>query len=134
MSYIYSQTLNRTCTDVQNERRGYLSYPPPAPHPIPTAHPRPPKGKNTAHIYICENCVFPLKYEYNFILPSTLCVLPSTLCVFPSTLCVLHILAWEFVTRSCLKPQNSCSNHGLHVLFEHGFYLKKPKLGPGLYA
>ena len=36
----------------------------------------------------------------------------------------------EFVTRSCLKPQNPCSNHAIHVLFEHGFYLKKPKLGP----
>ena len=35
-----------------------------------------------------------------------------------------HILAWEFVTRSCLKPQNPCSNHEIHVLFEHGFYLK----------
>ena len=36
------------------------------------------------------------------------------------------ILAWEFVTRRCLKPQNPCSNHEIHVLFEHGFYLKKP--------
>ena len=44
------------------------------------------------------------------------------------------ILAWEFVTRSCLKPQNPCSNHEIHVLFEHGFYLKKPKLGPDLHA
>ena len=26
--------------------------------------------------------------------------------------------------RSCLKPQNPCSNHEIHVLFEHGFYLK----------
>ena len=34
------------------------------------------------------------------------------------------ILAWEFVTRSCLKPPNPCSNHEIHVLFEHGFYLK----------
>ena len=33
------------------------------------------------------------------------------------------ILAWEFVTRSCLKPQNPCSNHEIHMLFEHGFYL-----------
>ena len=32
------------------------------------------------------------------------------------------ILAWEFVTRSCLKLQNPCSNHEIHVLFEHGFY------------
>ena len=39
-----------------------------------------------------------------------------------------------FVTRSCLKLQNPCSNHGIHVLFEHGFYLKKPKLGPDLHA
>ena len=46
----------------------------------------------------------------------------------------LHILAWEFVTRSCLKPQNPCSNHEIHVLFEHGLYLKKPKLGPDLHA
>ena len=44
------------------------------------------------------------------------------------------ILAWEFVTRSCLKPQNPCSNHEIHVLFEHGFYLKKPKLRPDLHA
>ena len=44
------------------------------------------------------------------------------------------ILAWEFVMRSCLKPQNPCSNHEIHVLFEHGFYLKKPKLGPDLHA
>ena len=34
------------------------------------------------------------------------------------------ILAWEFVTRSCLKQQNPCSNNEIHVLFEHGFYLK----------
>ena len=45
-----------------------------------------------------------------------------------------NILAWELVTRSCLKPQNQCSNHEIHVLFEHGFYLKKPKLGPDLHA
>ena len=45
-----------------------------------------------------------------------------------------YILAWEFVTRGCLKPQNPCSNHEIHVLFEHGFYLKKPKLGPDLHA
>ena len=44
------------------------------------------------------------------------------------------ILAWEFVTRSCLKPQNPCSNHEIHVLFEHGFYLNKPKLGHDLHA
>ena len=44
------------------------------------------------------------------------------------------ILAWEFVTRSCLKPQNPCSNHEIHVLFEHGFYLKKPKLDPDWHA
>ena len=44
------------------------------------------------------------------------------------------ILAWEFVTRSCLKPQNSCSNYEIHVRFELGFYLKRPKLGPDLYA
>ena len=44
------------------------------------------------------------------------------------------ILAWEFVTRICLKPQNVCSNHEIHSLFEHGFYLKKPKLGPDLNA
>ena len=44
------------------------------------------------------------------------------------------ILAWEFVTRSYLKPQNPSSNHENHVLFEHGFYLKKPKLGPDLHA
>ena len=35
-----------------------------------------------------------------------------------------RILAWEFVSRSCLKPQNPCSNHEIYVLFEHGFYLK----------
>ena len=35
-----------------------------------------------------------------------------------------EILAWEFVTRSCLKPPNPCSNHAIHVLFEHGFYFK----------
>ena len=39
----------------------------------------------------------------------------------------MHILEWEFVTQNCLKPQNPCSNHEIHVLFEHGFYLKKPK-------
>ena len=44
------------------------------------------------------------------------------------------ILAWEFVTRSCLKPRNPCSNHEIHVLFEHGFYLKKRKLGPDMHA
>ena len=44
-----------------------------------------------------------------------------------------HILAWEFVMRSCLKPQKPCSNHEIHVLFEHGLYLKRPKLGPDLY-
>ena len=37
-----------------------------------------------------------------------------------------YILAWKFVTRSCLKLQNPCLNHEIHVLFEHGFYLKKP--------
>ena len=44
------------------------------------------------------------------------------------------ILVWEFVTRSSLKPQNPCSNHEIHMLFEHGFYLKKPKLGPDLHT
>ena len=43
-------------------------------------------------------------------------------------------VAWKFVTRSCLKPQNPCSNHEIHVLFEHGFYLKKSKLGPDLHV
>ena len=33
-----------------------------------------------------------------------------------------------------LRPQNPCSNHEIHVLFEHGFCLKKPKLGPDLHA
>ena len=47
---------------------------------------------------------------------------------------LLILLAWEFVTRSCLKPQNPCSNHEMRVLFEHDFYLKKPKLGPDLHA
>ena len=47
---------------------------------------------------------------------------------------ITTILAWEFVTQSCLKPQNPCSNHEIHVLFEHGFYLKKPKLGPDLHT
>ena len=46
---------------------------------------------------------------------------------------IMIILAWEFVTRSCLKPQNPGSNHEIHMLFEHGFYLKKPKLGPDLH-
>ena len=46
----------------------------------------------------------------------------------------IYILAWEFVMRSCLKPQNPCSNHEIHVLFEHGFYLKKSFLGPDLHA
>ena len=31
-----------------------------------------------------------------------------------------------------LKPQNPCSNHEIHVLFELGFYLKNLKLGPDL--
>ena len=48
--------------------------------------------------------------------------------------CDPYILAWEFVTRSCLKPQNPCSNHEILVLFEHGFYLNRAKLGPDLYA
>ena len=47
---------------------------------------------------------------------------------------ITTILAWEFVTRSCLKPQNPCSKHEIHVLFEHGIYLKKPQLGPDLHA
>ena len=46
----------------------------------------------------------------------------------------MFILAWEFVTRSGLKLRNPCSNHEIHVLFEHGFNLKRPKLGPDLYA
>ena len=46
----------------------------------------------------------------------------------------IDIIACEFVTRSCLKPQNPCSNHEIHVLFEHDFYLKKPKLGPDFHA
>ena len=28
--------------------------------------------------------------------------------------------------RSCSKPQNQSSNHEIHVLYEHGFYLKNP--------
>ena len=36
--------------------------------------------------------------------------------------------------RSSLKPKSPCSNHEIHVLFEHGYYLKRPKLGPALYA
>ena len=47
---------------------------------------------------------------------------------------LINILAWEFVTRSFMKLQNPCSNHEIHVLFEHVFYLKKPKLGPDLHA
>ena len=47
---------------------------------------------------------------------------------------LIGILAWEFLTRSCLKLQNPCSNHEIHMLFEQGFYLKKPKLGPDLHA
>ena len=47
---------------------------------------------------------------------------------------ITYILAWDFVTRSCLKPQNPCSNYEIHVLFEHGFYIKKRKLGPDLHA
>ena len=47
---------------------------------------------------------------------------------------VLSYVILEFVTRSCLKGQNPCSNHEIHVLFEHGSYLKKPKLGPDLHA
>ena len=39
-------------------------------------------------------------------------------------MCDPYILAGEFVSRSCLKPQNPCSNHEIHVLFEHGFTLK----------
>ena len=33
-----------------------------------------------------------------------------------------------------LTPQNPFSNHEIHVLFEHVFYLKKRKLGPDLHA
>ena len=47
---------------------------------------------------------------------------------------LIFFLAWEFVMRSCLKQQNPCSNLEIHVLFEHGSYLKKPKLGPDLHA
>ena len=47
---------------------------------------------------------------------------------------LINILAWEFVTRSCLKPQNPRLNHEIHMLFEHVFNLKKPKLGPDLHA
>ena len=32
------------------------------------------------------------------------------------------------------KAADPCLNHEVHVLFEHGFYLKKPKLGPDLHA
>ena len=46
----------------------------------------------------------------------------------------IFILAWEFVTRRCLKAQNPCSNHEIYVLFEYGFYLKRHKLCPDLYA
>ena len=46
----------------------------------------------------------------------------------------IQVLAWEIVPRSCSKPQNPRSNHEIHVLFEHDFYLKKLKLGPDLYA
>ena len=42
---------------------------------------------------------------------------------------ITDILTLEFVTQSCLKPQNPFSNHEIHMLFEHGFHLKKPKLG-----
>ena len=70
----------------------------------------------------------------------TLFVCTITLGTFVRTQlhCILqfstNILAWEFVTRSCLKPRNPCSNHEIHVLFEHGFYLKKRKLGPDMHA
>ena len=47
---------------------------------------------------------------------------------------IISILAREFVTRSCLKPQNPCSNHEIHVLFELAFNFKKPKLGHDLHA
>ena len=40
------------------------------------------------------------------------------------SVCWSKILAWEFVTGSCLKPQNPYSNHEIHVLFEHGFTWK----------
>ena len=45
-----------------------------------------------------------------------------------------YILAWEFIMQSCLMLQNPCSNHEIHMLFELGFCLKKPKLGPDLHA
>ena len=47
---------------------------------------------------------------------------------------MFYILAWEFFMQSCLKQQNPCSNHEIHVLFEHGFYLKTLEPGPDLHA
>ena len=32
------------------------------------------------------------------------------------------------------EAQNPRLNHEIHVLFEHGFYLKMPKLSPDLHA
>ena len=32
--------------------------------------------------------------------------------------------------RKLFEAANPCSNHASHMLFEHGFYLKKAQLGP----
>ena len=38
------------------------------------------------------------------------------------------------VWSHCQVNQNSCSNNGIHVLFEHGYYLKTLKTGQSLFA
>ena len=35
-----------------------------------------------------------------------------------------------FFMRSCLKPQKPCSNHEIHVLFEHGWLVGFVALRP----
>ena len=39
-----------------------------------------------------------------------------------------------FLRGNSLREAITCSNHEIHVMFEHGFYLKMPKLGPTFYA
>ena len=48
---------------------------------------------------------------------------------------VRHASVARHVTDCATRPgRNPCSNREIRVLFEHGFYLKTPKLGPDLYA
>ena len=45
-----------------------------------------------------------------------------------------HNSCMGFRYAKLFEAAKPCSNHEIHVLFEHGFYLKRPKLGTDLYA